>query len=388
MDHDRKSVVSSFYGGRRASTDVLQQDFPSPSHYADFASHARQDSRSSFFNPNAPARGSVELLNQHSAGYNSTTFFDGGRQEPVKGAYDEEAAAFRDEPFDIYADFNNEGPRYSRATFGADDGYRRVNSPSLSKVDAPSEATTMPVEMVTVPALGPEWQKSEMGTVAKKARREDRADRRKQKWKEWKRGERGMCGRYFTRKFTVWFMFFLIVAVGIVLVFVIPRVPDFQINQQDPLQTATGSFNKTIPAEFSRAPANFSFPASTDLQIDTHSNFLPLKFESLHADVYDLTTDRQVGTGDLGSMTFPAKAFTPLSLPLNFSYVASNDSDQTWNNWYNACKNKAIFVDGKRPPVQFRLLLAFKIAGLIGTKHTATDVTSANCPIELPQNAA
>ena len=38
--------------------------------------------------------------------------------------------------------------------------------------------------------------------------------------------------------------------------------------------------------------------------------------------------------------------------------------------------------------VQFRLILAFKIAGLIGTKHTATDVTSANCPIELPQNAA
>ena len=37
--------------------------------------------------------------------------------------------------------------------------------------------------------------------------------------------------------------------------------------------------------------------------------------------------------------------------------------------------------------VEFRLVLGFKIAGLIGTKHTATDVTSANCPIELPQNS-
>ena len=133
MDNDRKSAVSSFYGGRRASSDALQQDFPSPTHYADYPSHARQDSRSSFFNPNAPHRGSVELLNQQSAGYNPTTFFDGGRQEPVKGGHDEEAA-FRDEPFDIYADFNNAGPRYSRATFGTDNGY--LHSGSMLKVEA------------------------------------------------------------------------------------------------------------------------------------------------------------------------------------------------------------------------------------------------------------
>ena len=64
----------------------------------------------------------MELLNQPSAGYNPSTFLEGGRQEPIKGGYDEEHA-FRDEPFDIYADFNNQGPRYSKATFGVDDGY-------------------------------------------------------------------------------------------------------------------------------------------------------------------------------------------------------------------------------------------------------------------------
>ncbi|EKM49804.1 uncharacterized protein PHACADRAFT_106737 [Phanerochaete carnosa HHB-10118-sp] len=389
MDHDRKSVVSSFYGGRRASGDALQQDFPSPAPYADYTSHARQDSRSSFFNPNAPGRGSVELLNKQSAGYNNTTFFDGGRQEPVKGGYDEEAA-LRDEPFDIYADFNNQGPRYSRAAFGADNGYRyrRVNSPSLSKIETPSEATTAPVEMVTVPALGPEWQKSEMGTVIKQTQREERSERRAQKWKEWRRGERGLCGRYFTRKFTAWFLFCFAIAVGIVLAFTIPRVPDFQINQQDPLQQATGSFNQSIPVAFNRFPANFSFPGVADLQVDTQSNFLPLVIEKIHADVYDLITNRQIGVGDVGHMTFPAKQFSHLSMPLNFSYVASNDSDQTWNNWYNGCRNAAFDTNNQRPPVQFRLVLGFKITGLIGTKHTATDVTNANCPIELPQNAA
>ena len=124
--------------------------------------------------------------------------------------------------------------------------------------------------------------------------------------------------------------------IGIVLAFVIPRVPDFQINQQDPLQQATGSFNKSIPVSFNRLPANFSFPAQADLQVDTSSNYLPLAFESIHADVFDLITDRQIAFGDLGHMTFPAKQFSPLIMPLNFSYVASNDSDQT-------CSSQTLF---------------------------------------------
>jgi hypothetical protein len=63
------------------------------------------------------------------------------------------------------------------------------------------------VEMVTVPALGPEWKASEMRDMTKGAKREKLAEERGQKWKEWRRGERGMCGNYFTRRFTVFFVF-------------------------------------------------------------------------------------------------------------------------------------------------------------------------------------
>lgn len=124
MDYDRKSVGSSFYG-RRQSSDVLQRDFPDP--------RARQDEVSSFYGgpPSGAARPSIEMLNQpNSAGYNNSSYFDAGRAEPVKGAYDEEAG-YRDEPFDIYADFNNQGPRYSKAAFIADDGYALVCCPRL-----------------------------------------------------------------------------------------------------------------------------------------------------------------------------------------------------------------------------------------------------------------
>ena len=118
-------------------------------------------------------------------------------------------------------------------------------------------------------------------------------------------------------------------SIGITLAFVIPRVPDFAINGTNPLTTATGWYNQSIPAEFSRAPANFSFPANIQLQVDTNSNFLPLVFKRLDAQVYDLNSFRLVGLGHMNRTKLSAKKFTNIQMPLNFSYVATNDSDLT-----------------------------------------------------------
>jgi len=325
-----------------------------------------------------------------TAGYNTTSYQDMGRQEPVKGGYDEEEAM--DEPFDIYADFNNQGPRYSTALGSLtqnDSGYRQVHSPALVKTE--EEASTVggaPVEMVTVPALGPEWKASELRDMTGKGKREAGREARALKWKEWRRGERGLCGKYFTGKFTAWFLFGLCCVVGLILAFTIPRVPGFQFNSNTPLIAATPPFNNTIPTLFSRAPANFSFPAFADLEADTGSNYLPLTFNNIHTQVFDLNTGRQVGSGDSGHFTIPAKSFPRIQLPLNFTYIATNDSDQTWANWYNACKNKAIYNGGNRPPIQFKLLLNMDIKGLIGNHVDGTQVTDAPCPIELAINAA
>lgn len=48
-----------------------------------------------------------------SAGYNRNTFFPAAREEPLKGGADEEAG--ESDAWDVYADFNNAGPRYSSA---------------------------------------------------------------------------------------------------------------------------------------------------------------------------------------------------------------------------------------------------------------------------------
>jgi hypothetical protein len=60
---------------------------------------------------------SLEHINpsRPSVGYNPDSFRRMGRQEPVKGGADEEQDAGEMEAWDVYADFNNAGPRYSSA---------------------------------------------------------------------------------------------------------------------------------------------------------------------------------------------------------------------------------------------------------------------------------
>lgn len=220
MDYDRKSTVSSFYGGRKTSLDALNSDFPT----APSGGRPRDDA-SSFFNPEQGGRTSVDLLSagHGSAGYNRGSFFHTGREEPLKGGRDEEEADFvGNQIWDVYSDFNNSGPRYS-ATFGQTDSkgyvlhtfYLRYRTDNLSSYQqlppsapkAQSEDNVGPVELVTVPALGPEWRKSEMKEMTKTGRREKKAELRSEKWTAWRRGERGMCGRYFTRKVLVFVLF-------------------------------------------------------------------------------------------------------------------------------------------------------------------------------------
>jgi hypothetical protein len=67
-------------------------------------SYAGEASSMDHINPSRP-----------SAGYNRDSFRRIGRQEPVKGGPDEEQDAGEMEAWDVYADFNNTGPRYSAA---------------------------------------------------------------------------------------------------------------------------------------------------------------------------------------------------------------------------------------------------------------------------------
>jgi hypothetical protein len=204
-----------------------------------------------------------------------------------------------------------------------------------------------------------------------------------------------------------------------VLGFTIPRVPAFSFNDATPIAKATGNWNSSVPTYFNTAPANFSFPAFAALKVDTDSNYLPLKFNYLRATVYDLDTLVKVATGDLGSRTLPAKAFPEINLPLNFTYVASNSSDQTcayshrlpgeyrFNSIvqikicmmlaraehciqmepahvrFPSIYHRDLNVSNISLAMKIRLVLDLGIAGLPTEHHASTQISDAACPIEL-----
>ncbi len=114
MEYDRKSTVSSFYGGRKSS-DVLNADF------AGNGGRARDDA-SSFFHSDNRMAAEAHSSRPRNAGYNRSSFFHVGREEPVKGGRDEEELGQND-AWDVYADFNNAGPRYSTAFGQNSQGY-------------------------------------------------------------------------------------------------------------------------------------------------------------------------------------------------------------------------------------------------------------------------
>jgi hypothetical protein len=64
----------------------------------------------------------------------------------------------------------------------------------------------------------------------------------------------------------------------------------------------------------------------------------------MRASVFDLDTGFQVGTGDLlQKQTVPPKQFPQVLVPLNFTYIATNATDQT-------CGSFLLTLVGKRTP--------------------------------------
>jgi len=162
-------------------------------------------------------------------------------------------------------------------------------------------------------------------------------------------------------------------------------VPGFSFNAQTPLTNATGS---SLPFEISRIPANFTFPALLNIQIDTHSNVIPMHISKLHTDIYDVNTDVKVGEGDIpGGMTIAAKKFQPVTLPVVFTYAAVNASDTTWIDVHSACVNKQVVPQGVRPGLKLRVTVMAKISGLISTVTASTQIDDVACPFEFPSTA-
>lgn len=192
---------------------------------------SRRDSQSTFFGRNDDFGEDNEQPRQSGG---RTSLYGQPRQEPVKGGapWEEDNGG----AFDIYADFNNVGPRYSGAQTletiapPGNNGcvvalsdlnerpiltslyYARYRNLSTPPASVKGGHETEPVELVTVPRFGPEWTKDELRSMTGRGRSEDQKIERRQRWREWNQDRRGLFGkRWLTRKVMVWTTFFVII---------------------------------------------------------------------------------------------------------------------------------------------------------------------------------
>jgi len=299
------------------------------------------------------------------------------------------------EEFDVRADFDGRGTRWSQM-YGADAWPETSDAKGYLPVDvhdAPSGSTRPQArqsmmsgadaskdEMVSVPVLGPDWQKSELHDLSRRGKSEIRQERRVRAWREWKRDQRGLFGvRWLTRKALVFSLFAICVALAVTLFFTIPRAPSFAFYANEPFTVN----NSTV--EFSRTPTNFSFSGNLNLLADASNSYLPVHFSNIQVTLFDLDNDKAIATGAYGNHIIAKKANQAVVLPVQFSYSALNASDPTWNDMYSACGHD--WPGTVRPDLKFRLELRMSIIGLVSHPFSETQISGVACPFELPADS-
>ncbi|CED85518.1 hypothetical protein [Phaffia rhodozyma] len=292
-----------------------------------------------------------------------------GGQSAERERYEEDRPA---ESWDVFADFNNAGPRYSE----------RDGQPFL-----PPVSTSPPP-----PPIAPEWKRDSTYRELSDASAKDRLsagydtapmllNREKKEKMPWglhrKQNGHRVCMRVRLHIFLIFFTFIFLICLGITLYFLIPRLPSYAFTVTQPFTMPSDATNDSI--EFSTLPANFSMPLSVQLQADTAGTYLPVHVTSLQATVYDVSTDKKVGKGSWKD-TFPAKTLKTFEMPLEISYQAVNSTETTWVRWHDACA--AIDSTGAttRPTLYLRLILVSKATGVVGSSTSSVDISNIVCP--------
>lgn len=108
------------------------------------------------------------------------------------------------------------------------------------------------IELVTVPALGQEFSKEEMKGMSRQYKRKAKASRRKQAVSRWGKGEQKIGG-WLSPRWAVVLCFFACVFLGVLLVFVVPRVPSLAFFSTNPLEAVPNSASMMTHY----APTNF-----------------------------------------------------------------------------------------------------------------------------------
>ncbi|SNX85900.1 uncharacterized protein MEPE_04609 [Melanopsichium pennsylvanicum] len=252
-----------------------------------------------------------------------------------------------------------------------------TNGTAVSGMGPQHADSTTGIELITVPALGNEYTKEELREMTRTAKRRKKRSNRKRRCHLWVSGQDHLWG-WLSPRVAVFIAFFILVALGVMLFFVIPRVPTFAFLSTNPVVAIPNGASMQV----NHSPTNFSMQMGFNLRASNLNGWIPSHATHLNMEVTDLNTYQKVGKGELDSISFQQRGNTLFQFPVEFSYVSLNTSgDATFQDFYKACGPN---YDGVvRPTLNLAIKLSMKISGLIGTKVTNTQLGNVVCPFTL-----
>ncbi|SCV73837.1 BQ2448_6267 [Microbotryum intermedium] len=200
-------------------------------------------------------------------------------------------------------------------------------------------------------------------------RRRREADERRDKWRSYfgDRKQRWVFG-----------IFTALVLLGLLLFFVIPRVPGIDWANENDLDSFTADGGSQ--SSYMTSPAAFAFSANISIQVDSSSSWIPTRMTSLQATVLDLSSSEVIGTGGIpyGSIALPARGKRNVIIPISFNGSFTSTNSTTYGDVIRACT-----VNSTSRLLPISVALTFKIQGLVGTKLAKLQSTRTTCPVEL-----
>ncbi|CAG8574343.1 4164_t:CDS:2, partial [Ambispora leptoticha] len=134
-----------------------------------------------------------------------------------------------------------------------------------------------------------------------------------------------------SRRTCVFITFFVLLALGITLFFVWPRIPDVKI------LGASSNGQPTI----SVSPPIVKMDFNISIEIDNPDNWIPIRFNRIDAQVFDLSTistyDHPIAYGNLTNYALPPRQTTILQFPLTVDYIGKDINDPTVQDFLLAC---------------------------------------------------
>ncbi|GAK65666.1 uncharacterized protein PAN0_009c3884 [Moesziomyces antarcticus] len=241
----------------------------------------------------------------------------------------------------------------------------------------PQHADSTGIELITVPALGNEYTKEELRDMTRSSKRRRKRTARTKRCSLWVSGQDHLWG-WLSPRVAVFLAFFILASLGVLLYFVIPRVPTFAILTTNPVVAIPNGASMQV----NRSPTNFSMDMGFNLRASNRGGWIASHARDIKMQVTDLNTYRTVGKGQLDNLSFKARGNTLFQMPVHFSYVSINTTgDQTWQDFYTACGPN---IQGQsRPTLNLAIQLSMDIAGLIGRKATNTQINNVACPFTL-----